>query len=324
MPDSPPQRIAGLALAANGASDQPTVDLSVVAILRPELHRYCARMVGSAIDGEDIVQDVFAAIYRSPPPLRRAADLRPWLFRAAHNRAIDHLKRYERRMGLPLAAASHMSDDEWTRPDRTALRNEAVAQALTRYLILPSGQRGCLILQEVFDYSLEEIAALLDLTIPAVKSAMMRGRKALQSQANHEAGEARPSTWSPSSRLLRYCALFNARDWVGLKEMLVDDVRLELVSRWEKRGRDSVGSYFGNYSTLPGEWCVRPAAFEGCEALAFIPERAVNARPSYVILLEGIGSGVSQIRDFRHASYILDGSELGLAHPLFKNAPNGR
>jgi RNA polymerase sigma-70 factor (ECF subfamily) len=272
-------------------------------------------MVGSAIDGEDIVQDVLAAVYRSPPPLRRAADLRPWLFRAAHNRAVDHLKRYERRMSLPLEAASDMTDDEHARPDRTAVRNESVAEALTRYLVLPPGQRGCLILKEVFDYSLEEIATLLDLTVPAVKSAMLRGRNSIQSQTKQEAVAPRPPTWSPSTRLLRYSSLFNARDWDALREMLVDDVRLELVSRWEKRGRESVGNYFGNYSTLPGKWCVRPTVFEGCEALAFFPERAANARPSYVILLEGIGSGVTQIRDFRHASYILDGSDVGLFLP---------
>ena len=78
--------------------------LALVADVRPELHRYCARMTGSVIDGEDIVQDTLARAYyalsemASPPPLR------PWLFSIAHNRALDHLRRYDRKMGQALVA----------------------------------------------------------------------------------------------------------------------------------------------------------------------------------------------------------------------------
>ena len=94
--------------------------------------------------------------------------------------------------------------------------------------------------------------------------------------------------------------------------MLVGDVRLELVSRWEKRGRESVSSYFGNYSGLPG-WRVRPAQFEGREALAFFATDDSTDRPDYVILLNGIGAGVTHIRDFRHAAYILAESDVNFA-----------
>ena len=71
--------------------------MALVADVRPELHRYCARMTGSVFDGEDVVQDTLAkgfyalAEMESPPPLR------PWLFRIAHNTALDHLRRHARR-----------------------------------------------------------------------------------------------------------------------------------------------------------------------------------------------------------------------------------
>src|SRR5215468_10641521 len=71
--------------------------MDLVAEVRPELHRYCARMTGSVFDGEDVVQETLAKAYYalaemdSPPPLR------PWLFRIAHNTAMDFLRRYERR-----------------------------------------------------------------------------------------------------------------------------------------------------------------------------------------------------------------------------------
>jgi RNA polymerase sigma-70 factor (ECF subfamily) len=76
--------------------------LDMVAGVRAELHRYCARMVGSAADGEDVVQDALARAYYELAGLREMPAMRAWLFRIAHNRALDWLRRYEVRMGEPL------------------------------------------------------------------------------------------------------------------------------------------------------------------------------------------------------------------------------
>ena len=80
--------------------------LELVADLRPELHRYCARMTGSVADGEDIVQETLARAYYLLPEMNQMPAFRPWLFRIAHNRALDHLRRYEARMSEPLDAGS--------------------------------------------------------------------------------------------------------------------------------------------------------------------------------------------------------------------------
>src|SRR4051794_14458235 len=65
---------------------------ALVQEIRPELHRYCARMVGSVVDAEDVVQDALAKAYAALPTAS-VANLRGWLFRIAHNKAVDHLRR---------------------------------------------------------------------------------------------------------------------------------------------------------------------------------------------------------------------------------------
>src|SRR5262245_13397689 len=69
--------------------------MALVAEVRPELHRYCARMIGSALDGEDIVQETLAKAYYQLSMMAQPVAIRPWLFRIAHNAAIDSLRRYE-------------------------------------------------------------------------------------------------------------------------------------------------------------------------------------------------------------------------------------
>src|SRR6266496_6687165 len=86
--------------------------LALVAEIRPDLHRYCARMTGSVSEGEDVVQETLARAYYSLPELYSIPPLQPWLFRIAHNCALDRLRRYDRRMGKPLDdIAETLSDD---------------------------------------------------------------------------------------------------------------------------------------------------------------------------------------------------------------------
>jgi len=67
--------------------------LETVSQLRPQLHRYCARMTGSITDGEDVVQDALFRAYRSLDAYDDSRPLAPWLFRIAHNQCIDFLRR---------------------------------------------------------------------------------------------------------------------------------------------------------------------------------------------------------------------------------------
>ena len=208
--------------------------LALVADVRPDLHRYCARMTGSVADGEDVVQDTLARAYYELSELKEVPPLRPWLFRIAHNRAVDYLRRYERKMSEPLDAALEIPADDGLDPEDALARDQAVRAAVSRFLELAPAQRSCVILKDVLDHSLDEIAALLALSMPAVKAALNRGRARLRELGKASDPAAPPRPVPPA--LARYAALFNARDWDGVRAMLVDDVKLDLGIALEARG----------------------------------------------------------------------------------------
>ena len=273
--------------------------LALVADLRPELHRYCARMTGSITDGEDVVQETLARAYYALPEFPDTPELRPWLFRIAHNRALDFLRRYEHRMGQSMDAAPDIAGDDAEDPEDALAREHAMHAAVSRFVELAPAQRSCVILKDVLGHSLDEIAALLELSVAAVKAALHRGRVRLRDElANVAEIAARPA----SPVVARYAALFNARDWDGVRAMLADDVRLDLVQRSQRAGRREVGVYFTNYDQV-SDWRLRPAWLEDREVLAVYREPG-DARPGYFIELTLVDDRVSVIRDFRYVSYV--------------------
>src|SRR5258707_4733079 len=157
--------------------------LERLADLRPELHRYCARMTGSVADGEDIVQDPLARAYYLLPEMIQMPAFRPWLFRIAHNRALDHLRRYEARMSEPLDAAQDSAVDPAPDPGDALAHEQAVQLAVSRFVELAPAQRSCVILKDVLGHSVEENGGLLELSPPAVKAALYRGRGRLRELA---------------------------------------------------------------------------------------------------------------------------------------------
>jgi RNA polymerase sigma factor (sigma-70 family) len=282
--------------------------LELVADLRPELHRYCARMTGSVADGEDIVQDTLARAYYLLPEMNEVPALRPWLFHIAHNRALDHLRRYEARMGEPLDAVRDTAVDPRPDPGDAIAHEQAMQAAVARFVELASVQRSCVILKDVLSHSLEEIRVLLQLSMPAVKAALHRGRVRLR-----ELAEAPPTAAPPSQTSLavaRYVALFNARDWDGVRAMLAEDVQLDLVSRAQRAGR-AVGDYMSNYERLH-DWHLVPAWLEGREVIAVFRAPG-DARPGYFIELTVENEKVHFIRDFRYVPYVMQDAAVVLA-----------
>jgi RNA polymerase sigma-70 factor (ECF subfamily) len=283
--------------------------LALVAEVRPDLLRYCARMMGSIAEGEDVVQDTLARSYYELSQLKQIPPLRPWLFRIAHNRALDCLRRYERRMSEPIEVALDAVDGG-EGPEATLAREQAVRLAISRFLELAPAQRSCVILKDVLDHSLEEIAALLEFSVPAVKAALHRGRARLESLSAAAAAEhTTPHFMSPA--VARYAALFNARDWDGVRAMLVDDVRLDLVSREKRAGRGDVGHYFMNYDRAH-DWHLVPGRLDGREVLAVFRNPA-DARAGYFIELTLRDDvRVAAIRDFRYVPYIAHEADIVL------------
>ena len=111
-----------------------------------------------------------------------------------------------------------------------------------------------------------------------------------------------------SAALAQYASLFNAHDWDGVRALLADDVRLDLVSRRKLAGRREVEVYFGNYERLRG-WRAAPAWLDGREVLAVQPQ----AGAGYFIELGWREGRIATIRDFRHVPYIAHEAVLVLA-----------
>jgi RNA polymerase sigma factor (sigma-70 family) len=283
--------------------------LALAGELRPQLHRYCARLMGSVIEGEDVVQDTFARAFVALDELQEAPPLRAWLFRIAHNRALDLLRSRAIRAVEPIEAAHEIADPESPDPVEALMRREAVDTAVSRFVKLPTVQRSVVILKDVLDESLQEIAAMLDLTVDAVKAHLARGRARLKA-INAEA-PAQPAPRPPSPAVARYVALFNGRDWDGLRAMLADDVRLIQSSHPPRAGAADVGMFFSIYARSASVR-VAPAWLDGREVIA-VWEDSEAVKPSYLMWLEWTDGRISFIRDYRYVRYVADDAELVLA-----------
>ena len=282
--------------------------LALVAELRPDLHRYCARLTGSVIDGEDVVQDAIAKGLAALPSLQSAIPMRAWLFRIAHNQALDLLRRRAVRAAEPIEAAEDAPDPDAPDPLETLMRQEAVRLAVARFVELPASQRCVVILKDVLDHSVSEIAELLGLTAFAVTAQLARGRARLKAIAARAAPEPQPRAASPA--VARYAALFNGRDWDGLRALLADDVRLNQATYAPRQGLADVGRFFTIYAGLE-RMRLEPAWMEGREVLAAFPDGA--AEPAYFMWIEWKDGQIAFIHDYRYARYVLDGAELTLA-----------
>src|SRR5215468_10806761 len=148
--------------------------LETISMLRPSLHRYCARMTGSVMDGEDVVQEALFEAYRKLDKFDDSRPLKPWLFRIAHNRCIDFLRK--RGVRVETETAATVPDVVETAHPSVLDLGRAVEHLVTS---LPPKERACVLLKDVFDYSLEEIAELVDSTVGGVKAALNRGRAKL-------------------------------------------------------------------------------------------------------------------------------------------------
>jgi RNA polymerase sigma-70 factor (ECF subfamily) len=259
--------------------------------MRPELHRYCARLTGSIIEGEDIVQDTLARAFYALSLSAEVPPLRPWLFRIAHNAAIDFLKSHGRKYVELHAEIEEVAGFE-DRPDPAVVR-----AALARFLSLPVSQRSAVILKDVLGHSLEETAETMGTTVMAVKAALVRGRGKLLDDEQAEASNAA----TMRTELDRYASLFNARDWDGVRALVSDDCRLDVVSKSQRRGKQ-VGMYFGRYEKE--DVAVRVVRLDG--ELVLAAHVAGADKPAYFILVSFEEGQVRSIRDFRYVPYIAD------------------
>jgi RNA polymerase sigma-70 factor, ECF subfamily len=274
--------------------------------LRPKLHRYCARMTGSVIDGEDIVQEAIVKAIEALPQAGSIANAESWLIRIAHNAALDFLRRRTRQQALRSDEDLEMVVDPVTAANDRAI----VATSLRTFMRLPAVQRSSVILMDVLGYSLDEISSILDNSIPAVKAALHRGRERLRQIAQEPDERPLPVlTDAERSLLTAYVARFNAHDFDAIRAMLADEVRLDLVNKLQQRGRREVGNYFTRYAEVD-DWNFVAGLVDRRPAVIVHDPRTPSQAPSYFILLEWADGRLVNIRDFRFARYAAEGAEL--------------
>src|ERR1700716_1640280 len=277
----------------------------LLAGMRPRLHRYCARMVGSAIDGEDVLQDALIKAVESHATAGAIGNPEGWLFRIAHNTALDFLRRRNRQEALRSAEEVDMIAD----PADTVSSRQIATASLRTFMRLPVAQRSSVILMDVLGCSLQEICAVMDFRLPAVKAALHRGRAPLRELADEPEDRPHPKlSDADRDRLGAYVAHFNARDFDAIRAMISDDVRLDLVNKTRLNGKAEVSRYFGNYSKI-ADWYLVPGLVEGRPAVLVFDPNQPGSAPKYFMLLQWCADKIATIRDFRHAPYIIDGAE---------------
>jgi RNA polymerase sigma-70 factor (ECF subfamily) len=158
--------------------------------LRSKLHRYCARMTGSVVDGEDVLQESLVKALEAFPQAGPVANPEGWLFRIAHNAALDFLRRRARQDQL----RSDEDPDMIVDPVTTTEDRQIAAASLRTFMRLPAAQRSSVILMDVLGYSLDEIRDVMDSSVPAIKAALHRGARAATRAG---AGAGRPCSAGP-------------------------------------------------------------------------------------------------------------------------------
>ena len=264
---------------------------------RPRLHRYCARMTGSAVDGEDVLQDALVKALRARAEGTEVDNFEGWLLRIAHHTSLDFLRGKSRNPIVSLTAEAEAS------PIPEA---DVVAVSVQTFLQLPELQRCAVILKDVLGYSVDEVASIAECTPAAAKSALQRGRVALR-QLARVPEDTRLPLMSDEARkkIAAYVHLFQAGDFDAIRAMLADDVKLDLVNRLKLEGRDRIGLYFTRYAE-ERKWRFALGAVEGQPAMLVFDGTRTTERPAHFVLIDWRSNRIIAIRDFLFAPYALE------------------
>jgi RNA polymerase sigma-70 factor (ECF subfamily) len=305
---------------------------SVLEGYRKELTGYCYRMLGSAFDAEDAVQETFVRAWRSFDRFEGRSSVRSWLYRIATNVSLDMLSGRERRarpMDLgpsrepvvenlstlpevtwiePIPDARVVSDGD---PAEVAVAHETIRLAFVAALQhLPPRQRAVLILCEVLRWQASEVAELLETSVASVNRALQRARATLE--ATNLTTDAELSVDTADAELLeRYVEAFERYDMEALTALIHEDATQSMppYDLW-LTGRDDIF-----------RWWYGPGI--GCEGSRVIPTVAANGAPAFGQYKPAEGGGyepwalqVIEIRDGKivELTFFLDTERV---FPLF-------
>ena len=213
---------------------------------RHALDVHCYRMLGSAQDAEDLVQETLLRAWRAIGRFEPRAQLQTWLYRIATNACLDELERRHRRPE-PLDPFPDQPSDEAAAPTydpeaRYAIR-EGMELALMRAIQeLPGRQRAVLIFRDVLGWTAPEVAEILETTVASVNSALQRARATIEQHLP----DADQAAAAPAERELlnRYVAVFEHADIDGLVELLREDATLRMPPQPSLDGGLEIARFF--------------------------------------------------------------------------------
>jgi RNA polymerase sigma-70 factor (ECF subfamily) len=276
--------------------------------MRPRLHRYCARMTGSAVDGEDVVQEALIKAVAARSAVGGIDNVEAWLFRIAHNAGLDFLRARARHAMVPYTDEADFAAN--------AADPDIASVSFRTFLELPVLQRCAVVLKDVLGHSLEEVAEIAGCSLPAAKSALQRGRQGLRELAKDGGDLARLPLLPDDERqrLYSYVAAFRSGDFDGIRALLADDVRVDLVNRLRLDGRAAAAPYFSRYAELK-HWRFGLGAIDGRPAILVYDGNGAMDRPNHFIVFDWRSGRIRTITDFLFAPYAMEACDWVVLDP---------
>ncbi len=257
---------------------------------RGELRGYCYRMLGSAFDADDAVQDALVKAWQGFDRFEGRSSLRSWLYRIATNVCLDTLRSRERRalpmdLSSPVPATTDpgtpLPDSIWIEPmpdsdvvpleadpaQRAVFQDSVRLAFIAALQTLPARQRAVLILREVLCWQASEVAELLDTSVASVNSALQRARATLGSSQLSSDDRAEPRGEAEQALLARYVEAFEAYDIPSLVSLLHEDASISMppLALWLRGRADLKAWYLGFGIGCRGSRLV-PTVANGCPA----------------------------------------------------------
>jgi RNA polymerase sigma-70 factor (ECF subfamily) len=277
-------------------------DVAVLELYRPALTGHCYRMLGSVLDAEDAVQESMLRAWKSLDNYREQSSLKTWLYRIATNVCLDTLSANNRQLRIRPVESSpvpgvvhehmqleHRPREHWVEPIPDALALPADAEhnpeerAILRETIqlafvaalqyLPPRQRAVLLLTQVLNWSAAETAEHLDMTVPAVNSALQRARATLD--ARNPAVVPRELSAEQKELVARYVHAFERYDVPALTALLHEEATLSMppYDLW-LQGHESISKWLLSFGM-------------GCKGSRLVPVQAAGGTPAWAQYRDG-------------------------------------
>lgn len=304
--------------------DQPAFITGATRYQR-ELQAHCYRMLGSLQDAEDMVQETFYRAWRRRETYRGQASLRAWLYKIATNACLDALEKRARRV-IPRTYQPESTMDEpipgdvnepiWLEPypdewltdatitaeDAVVVREQITLAFITALHLLPPRQRAVLLLRDVLDWQAREVADLLDMTVPAVKSALHRARATLSAYDRTTPAPAHLDVLA-QERLWRYVQAWEMADIPAFLALLKEDATFSMppIPAWY-RGRDTIQRLVGATifrGEAQGRWTLRPTRANGQVAFGLYRQSGETYTAYGIQVLTLVDDAIADIITFR-------------------------